>query len=171
MKIGGAMRKSYIYFISVIIMLVVMSGCAKDETSGSAPEPEPKEENNTENVTLQTFPFSGLETEGEVNQRAYAVMVNNHAQARPQTGLSKADIVFEMLTEGDITRFLAIYQSDIPEVVGPVRSAREYYFTLAENYDAIYVYHGAADFIDQKIQSRGIENLPGSIYDNDGHLF
>ena len=98
-------------------------------------------------------------------------MVNNHPQARPQSGLSKADIVFEMLTEGDITRFLAIYQSTAPEVVRPSRSIR-IFFTLAdEGYDAIYVYHGAANFVNDMIKTRGIENLPGAVYDNDGHLF
>lgn len=149
---------------------VVVSGCSKDEKTNESTS-EPTEIENEETETFATFPFSGVEKEGVVEQRAYAVMVNNQKQARPQSGLSKADIVFEMLTEGDITRFLAIYQSEQPEVVGPVRSAREYFFTLAQGYDAIYVYHGAADFINDMIQSRGIENLPGAQYDNDGHLF
>ncbi|MDI5790611.1 DUF3048 domain-containing protein [Bacillus licheniformis] len=52
-------------------------------------------------------------------------------KARPQSGLSKADIVIEALSEGPITRLLAIYQSDMPEAVGPVRSAREYFIDLA----------------------------------------
>src|SRR5699024_2187016 len=99
------------------------------------------------------------------------LMVSNQKQARPQSGLSKADIVFEMLTEGNITRFLAIYQSTEPEVVGPVRSAREYFFNLASGYDAIYVYHGAADFINDMIISRGLDHLSGATYDNDGNLF
>lgn len=98
-------------------------------------------------------------------------MINNHAAARPQSGLSEADIVFEILAEGTITRFLALYQSELPEVVGPVRSAREYYFELAEGYDAIYVYHGAADFVNDMIVNRGINFLNGSTYDNDGILF
>src|SRR5699024_9119564 len=70
-----------------------------------------------------------------------------------------------------ITRFLALYQSELPEIVGPVRSAREYYFELANGYDALYVYHGAANFVNDMIRSRGIENLNGAIYDNDGRLF
>src|SRR5699024_4509176 len=96
--------------------------------------------------------------------------VNNHPKARPQSGLSQADVVFEILAEGSITRFLAIYQSEEPEVVGPVRSAREYYFDLANGYDAIYVYHGAANVADDMLQKRGVENIDGTSYDNDGHI-
>src|SRR5690625_7813177 len=88
-------------------------------------------------------------------------MINNHPAARPQSGLSQADIVFEMLAEGNMTRFLAFFQSEQPEVVGPVRSAREYYFDLAEGYDALYVYHGAAKFINAMINDRYIVYLKG----------
>lgn len=159
------MKKLTVYVMMMSLLFILMNACSKAEETEQSP-PEKKED-----VVVNTFPFTGLETEGEVDQRAYAVMVNNHKEARPQSGLSKADIVFELLTESNITRFLALYQSTPPEVVGPVRSAREYFFTLADGYDAIYVYHGAADFIEDMIQSREIENLPGSSYDNDGHLF
>src|SRR5690606_15178994 len=72
---------------------------------------------------------------------------------------------------GNITRLLAFYQSEYPETVGPVRSAREYYLNLAKDYNAIYVYHGAAGFIDDMIKNSGVEFLNGKDYDNDGHLF
>src|SRR5699024_4457269 len=103
------------------------------------------------------YPFTGEETDGDVEQRMIGVMVNNHPEARPQTGLSSVDIVFEILAEGRITRFLALFQSDLPEVVGPVRSAREYYFNLADGYGALYVYHGAADFVNDMIANQGID--------------
>src|SRR5699024_9177080 len=103
--------------------------------------------------------------------RAIAVMINNHPQARPHAGLSKADIVFEILAEGDITRHLALFQSEQADVIGSVRSAREYYFELANGYDALYVYHGAANFVNDMIKSRKIEHLNGALYDNDGKLF
>ncbi|WLV25299.1 DUF3048 domain-containing protein [Aciduricibacillus chroicocephali] len=115
-------------------------------------------------------PLTGEKT-SNANARPVAIMVNNHTKARPQTGLSKADIVFEILAEGNITRFLAIYQSEEPDEVGPVRSAREYYFKLAEGYDALYVYHGAAKFVDKLIQDDGIDYINGAQHDNDGKLF
>jgi len=121
--------------------------------------------------TTYTFPFTGLETTEEPTHRAVAVMINNHPQARPQSGLEEADIVFELLAEGNITRFLALYHSMEPERVGPVRSAREYYADLANQYDALYIYHGAADFVNELIVNRGIPFLNGSQYDNDKQLF
>ena len=77
----------------------------------------------------------------------------------------------EILAEGDITRFLAMYQSEEPDEVGPVRSAREYYFNLADDYNAVYVYHGAAKFVNKMIKDEHIEYINGAQHDNDGTLF
>src|SRR5699024_11666061 len=96
-----------------------------------------------------------------------SVTVNNHTKERHESRISKADIVYEMLVEGDITRFLALYHSEEPKVVRPVRSAREYYFDLADGYDALYVYHGAADFVNDMIEDRGFDHLNGSKFDDD----
>lgn len=153
----------------VIVLVVIIAGCTKDkEPAGNSSEGS---DGDDRNENTHTYPFTGLSADDGGDQRMIGVMVNNHPDARPQTGLSKADIVFEILAEGRITRFLALYQSDLPDVVGPVRSAREYYFDLANDYDALYVYHGAANFVEDMIQERDIEHLNGSAYDNDGHLF
>src|SRR5699024_9640157 len=109
-------------------------GCSDD--GGSAQENEGKDSNiqdkegrEIEEQFDNMYPLTGIETNDAVDGRPIGVMVNNHAEARPQSGLSQADIVFEILAEARITRLLALYQSEIPDVVGPVRSAREYYFT------------------------------------------
>ncbi len=73
-----------------------------------------------------------------------AVMVENMVDARPQSGLSKADIVYEALVEGGISRFMAIYVDGKADVIGPVRSARHYYVYLAAEYNAPYVHIGAS---------------------------
>ncbi|MBN1374432.1 DUF3048 domain-containing protein [Candidatus Dojkabacteria bacterium] len=73
-----------------------------------------------------------------------AVMIENHPDARPQTGLIYADIVFETLAEGGITRFMPIYWSHMPEYVGPVRSTRLYYIHWLLPFDAIYAHIGGA---------------------------
>jgi hypothetical protein len=74
-----------------------------------------------------------------------AVMVDNFPASRPQTGLAAADIVYEALAEGGITRFLAIYSGPGPELVGPVRSARHYYVYWAAEYNAPVVHVMASD--------------------------
>jgi hypothetical protein len=89
-------------------------GGAGESPSPSGPPPPPP-----------TCPLSGVDPEGEVPVRpALAIKVENLPASRPQTGLSWADIVYEEPVEGGITRFIAVYQCQDAERVGPVRSAR-----------------------------------------------
>lgn len=75
-----------------------------------------------------------------------AVMIENHTEARPQSGLSSADIVYEAVAEGGITRFMAIFYCNLADVqVGPVRSARTYYLDWLSEYDALYAHVGGAN--------------------------
>ncbi len=75
--------------------------------------------------------------------RPLAVMVNNHLDARPQSGLIFADFVYEIVAEGGITRFLAFYLNETPEKIGPVRSTREYYLVLVKEMgDAMLMHEG-----------------------------
>ncbi len=75
--------------------------------------------------------------------RPLAVMIENHNQSRPQSGLDQADIVYEMPVEGGITRFMAIY-TRLPGVLGPVRSCREYFIDRALEIGALYVHCGGS---------------------------
>ena len=74
--------------------------------------------------------------------RPIAVMVENSFAARPQSGLNLADVVFEIVDEYGITRFIAIYNSNDAPQVGPVRSARPYYAEIARGFDPIYAFFG-----------------------------
>ncbi|ASZ60414.1 MULTISPECIES: DUF3048 domain-containing protein [Bacillus] len=115
-------------------------------------------------------PLTGLKTEQKATERRpVAVVVNNHPKARPQSGLSKADIVIEALAEGQITRFLAIFQSQMPETVGPVRSAREYFVTLSNGFDSIFVHHGWSPGAKKQLESGAADYMNG--LDFDGSLF
>lgn len=138
--------------ITIFIFIIMLVGCSSDSKS-------------------DVYPLTGIETDNDVNNRTVGVMVSNITEARPQTGLSEADIVFEMLAEGNITRFLALYQSEQPEVVGPVRSAREYYFELAKGYNALYVYHGSAKKVEKLLQASGVDAINGAFHDDDKVLF
>lgn len=81
------------------------------------------------------------------NRRPLAVMIENSVDARPQSGLSSADIVYEAVAEGGITRFMAIfYCNSLQDVqVGPVRSARTYFLDWVSEYDALYAHVGGAN--------------------------
>ncbi|MFH1896541.1 MAG: DUF3048 domain-containing protein [bacterium] len=107
------------------------------------------EENAGKGTPTIANPINGiLYTSTEVRQwqerRPMAVTINNHAEARPQKGLSSADLIYEAVAEGGISRFLAIFHSKLPETVGPVRSARVYYIDWAKEYDAWYAHWGHA---------------------------
>lgn len=115
------------------------------------------------------FPLTGKGSETKTDGRAVAVMINNHPKARPQSGLQKADIVYEMLAEGDITRFLAVFQSEKPANIGPVRSARAYYVELAKGLDALYIAHGYSPEAKEMLDGGYVDNLNGMVYD--GTLF
>ncbi|KAB8129866.1 DUF3048 domain-containing protein [Gracilibacillus oryzae] len=171
----------------VIMLSILLFACSNKE--GDASDAEEKEavpipvEETIEEIPLKpqepvektepeiVAPLTGLEVDEELTNRIVAVMVNNFSAARPQTSLSKADIVFEILAEGNITRFMALFHSEIPERVGPVRSARPYYFNLADDYGAMYVYHGAIYFIEDMIKAGAADGLNGMYYDNDKVLF
>ena len=75
------------------------------------------------------------------------IMIENHLEARPQSGLSNADVVYEAIAEGGITRFLAIYYCQDAEVVGPVRSARTYFIDFLSEYGPfpLYAHVGGAN--------------------------
>jgi hypothetical protein len=73
-----------------------------------------------------------------------AIMVENQADARPQSGLHRADVVYEALAEGGITRFIALYLTNDASKVGPVRSLRHYFAFFAADYGADLVHIGAS---------------------------
>lgn len=122
-----------------------------------------------EETGKSTAPFTGLEKEQELNQRPVMAVINNHPHARPQTGLTQADMVFELLAEGNVTRFLALYQSDIPNQIGPIRSARDYFVQLAANYDAFFVAHGYRPDAKMLLDRGIVDHINGMAYD--GTLF
>lgn len=90
-------------------------------------------------------PLNGMGLETPYTGRPVAVMLNNIISAMPMYGNSQADILFEVLAEGGITRFMGVF-SDIGKVpkVGSIRSARKYYVDLALGFQALYVHFGGS---------------------------
>jgi hypothetical protein len=81
-------------------------------------------------------------------RRPLAVMIENSAEARPHSGISRADIVYETLAEGFITRFMAVFYCNTPFeniTIAPVRSARTYFIDWVSEYDALYNHVGGAN--------------------------
>lgn len=118
-------------------------------------------------------PLTGLPIEEErINDRPIAVMLNNLKQAMPQLGVSQADIIYEVLAEGGITRMLGLYQSvEDVGLIGSVRSARTYYLELALGHDAIYLHAGGSPDAYNKIKAWGVTALDCVNGPYEGSLF
>lgn len=161
--------------VFMLVFLLLLSGCSNKEKEK---EPVKKEKTVTQTETEQPvekpvapyfYPLTGVGSETSTDTRAVAVMINNHPKARPQSGLTKADLIYEILAEGDITRFLAVFQSEKPKNIGPVRSARDYYIFLAKGLNALYIAHGYSPEAKKLLNNNYIDNLNGIVYD--GTLF
>jgi len=92
------------------------------------------------------WPLTGLPASSASTAPALSIKIDNAPVARPQSGLDKADIVFECLVEGGLSRFMAVYQSHAAPLVGPIRSARPVDGALLRAlHGGIFAYSGAAD--------------------------
>ncbi len=91
-------------------------------------------------------PLTGLEVadEGAVAKAVTAIMIENSPDARPHSGLKQAEVVYEAIAEGGITRFLCLYQQNKPGIIGPVRSLRMYYVDWLAPYDASVAHVGGS---------------------------
>ncbi|HVF52631.1 MAG TPA: DUF3048 domain-containing protein [Actinomycetota bacterium] len=113
-------------------------------------------------------PLTGLDIPGsvEVDRPAVAVKIENSPQARPQSGLDTADIVFEEVVEGGITRFMAIYHCGDSEKVGPVRSARFDDPKIAKPFTDVIAFSGSNDIVEKELDKQKIisidEDTPGA---------
>ena len=118
-------------------------------------------------------PLSGLRMdESAYGRRPVAVMLNNIKAALPMYGQSRADIIYEVMAEGGITRMLAIYQDppDVPRI-GSVRSTRSYYLDLAQGHDALLLHAGASEMAYADIRTRGVDNFDGVNGPYEGTLY
>ena len=101
----------------------------------------------TEPCPLNGTLYSKQQKDWWEKHRPLGIMIENHQEARPQSGLSSADVLYEAVAEGGITRFLAIYYCNSAENVGPVRSARTYFLDFISEYgdSPLYVHVGGAN--------------------------
>lgn len=106
------------------------------------------------------WPLTGIvaESADAVTARVMSVKIENSPAARPQTGLDKADVVYEVIAEGGITRFHAIFHSKVPTVVGPVRSARPPDLFIISQYHSMLAHVGGPRAVRNKLANRSLYN-------------
>jgi len=102
---------------------LVLTGC---EAGGSGPSPTPGFSSGYETpAPTGVAPLRGTTIPaGSLDHSAVSAKIDNHPDARPQVGLERTDLLFEELVEGGLTRYVGVWQSDIPDLLGPVRSIR-----------------------------------------------
>ena len=144
-------KKRLIFIIVIGVIVIGLFGIGLYiMTHDKAPSSNNINENKTQvdandqtNTALFQAPLDGLMTTKEASERhPLAIIVENHTDARPQSGLDKASVVYEALAEGGITRFMAIFGTQEAEKVGPVRSARTYFVDWAHGYSAFLAHVG-----------------------------
>lgn len=99
------------------------------------------------------------------DSRPVAVMIDNQKDAWHHSGLNNAYMVYEIIVEGGITRMMALFKDNLPDSVGPVRSARPYYIDYALENDAIYAHFGHTIQAMDDIEGLGINDIEGLYYD------
>jgi len=128
------------------------------ETTKAEPEAEkPAEEPEFVN------PLTGLESSVDLSKkRPVSIMVNNIYVSLPQVGVSQADILYECLAEGGITRLMMIStEYEKLSKVGSVRSARDYYIDYANGYDCIFLHAGGSTYAYNTLAQRGTDRIDG----------
>ncbi|WP_202618870.1 DUF3048 domain-containing protein [Paenibacillus sp. EZ-K15] len=164
----GSFRK-FAWRTSLLSMAAVLllSGCSGKQQAEPVPAPvvetpvEQPVEGPQENISSPyKAPLTGLPLEASLTQRPLAVMINNAPAARPQSGLGKADMVYEVLAEGGITRLMGIFQSQSGiEKIGPIRSIRPYLINLGESYGGVLVHAGGSPEAYSIIQKQGKQDM------------
>lgn len=157
-------KKNLIIIIAAAILLIggiitsIILLSNKDNKDPDENKEVNKEEEKKEEPTVQIVDLNST-------SRPYAVMINNIGAARPyHTGLQDAYLVYEIVVEGGITRYLALFKDKTNEVVGNVRSARHYYLDYVLENDAYYVHWGWSPQAQSDISTLDIDNLNGLIY-------
>jgi hypothetical protein len=107
------------------------------------------------------YPLTGLVVPDKDATRArpLSIKVENSPPARPQTGLNSADVAYETVVEGGITRFNLIFQSKSPKIVGPVRSARLSDLWIVPQYHAVFYYSGASNSVTSRLKQADLPDL------------
>jgi len=105
--------------------------------------------------------LTGIEvkSKSEETKPVTAIMIENSPDARPQSGLKSAGVVYEAVAEGGITRFLALYQSSKPSLVGPVRSVRPYFVDWLAPYNASVAHVGGSAKALKQVRSKGYRDI------------
>jgi hypothetical protein len=146
-----------------LTMILVAAGCSPKPASVIEAWPVANSERSVASPPVRAlWPLTGLvaPSPAATERRVMSVKIENLPAARPQTGLNSADVVYESVVEGGITRFNLLFQSTIPKVVGPVRSARLSDVWIVPQYHAVFFYSGSSSLVGSRLRRAKLNKLP-----------
>lgn len=158
--------KIFALTLALVLVIGAFAGCGKDkEDETTTAPPTTAAPTTSPYLTGNINPLTGEANYPAelLKNRPVMISVENHKDARPQWGITDADIVWEMEAEGGITRMLLMFAdaSRIPEQVGPTRSARHYFVELVEGFDAIFVHFGGSPQAYTQLDNHGTDHIDG----------
>lgn len=148
----------------------ITSPVTQIENSGNDYQAKTFDQNQpkTEECPLNGDMYSKEQREWWGKHRPLGIMIENHQDSRPQSGLAFADVVYEAIAEGGITRVLAVYYCQDAGIIGPIRSARTYFLDFISEYSdyPLYAHVGGAN-TDGPADALGqIENYGWAVYND-----
>lgn len=172
------MIKRILLFMVLCLIFTSLAACSTqnekelqtviEQATSTATVQSTATETTPEAITTETAPANDgfiLPAEGV---RPIAVMIDNEGtRSLPQGGLDKAQIVYEVIVEGGETRLMPVFWGTDPEMIGPVRSSRDYFLDYSMEHDAIYVHFGWSPQAQKDIPKLKINNINGLYVGND----
>ncbi|NMB44073.1 MAG: DUF3048 domain-containing protein [Clostridiales bacterium] len=171
--------KRYLGVILILLAILVLGGCNKGSKDEGAFVTEDSSE-ATQEVTEESLEETQVETEENIpvgyvksrltglhipeeigSKRPYALMISNIKEVNPQSGISQASVIYEALVEGGITRMMGLFEDFDSDRIGSIRSGRQYFASIADSYDAIFVSFGESSYCTEKIAELGLNQLSG----------
>lgn len=180
------MKRVQVLFLVAIASTFLLFGCGKDDNSSDEPvisnanESSEDESNNlndleTEQVEEELPPEEGMVrsklthewiTEEQANARPISVMMPTDKAAQPQYGIGQADILYECMEEGSISRQMAVIDNwQSLDKIGNIRSCRDYYLYMACEWDPILIHFGGVYYMRERIKQGDIQNISGTYSD------
>jgi hypothetical protein len=148
--------------VCLAVTMVSLGGCKKKEEKPKPKKTVVKEAEPPEMATVYYWPLTGLEAPSAkaIKRRPISVKIENSPASWPQMGLNSADIVYQTRVEGDMSRMNCIFQSNIPDEVGPVRSARLSDAWIVPQYKAMLYYSGSNKEVRARLNGAGVKFGP-----------
>jgi len=150
--------------VTAVVALLALAGCASE--TPEAPPPitvtpsvtASREAPPTPEVPV-VWPLTGVQTDTLVDRPAVAVKIENSHVARPQSGLNEADMVWETIVDFDVSRLVAVFQSQTPKGIGPIRSVRPMDMAIVAPLGGPLVFSGGQSGILALVPKAGIQGM------------